>query len=228
MAVATRGDTTRANVAVLLANRDSQGRFYTWLIPHNRSLDPRCWWAMHEELRPSTRRYREELWANSEAFPDDVDGVVNANVVRYLGPERAPRGAVDWVASLVADGREDDCDSWHRNRYTLYQSVADGARRGIRTFDALASTILSRIGERVDVDGTVGPPLDSAMALLAVRRLGEQPALAARLAEGLVARQEPDGSWSQSVFYYGGPAEQFGWASAALSTATAVAALAAD
>src|SRR5690606_29704985 len=111
MAVALRGDDTSANVALLLANRDRAGRFFTWLIPHRDRFTPRFWWAVRDEFRRATRDRRQELWANSEAWPADVDGVVNANVVRYLGPGRAPAAAVGFVASIITDEREDDCDS---------------------------------------------------------------------------------------------------------------------
>ncbi len=226
LAVATRGDSTAENVAVLLANRDADGRFYTWLLPRPGIRSPRWWWAVRDERRATTRRRRAELWQNSEARPDDVDGVVNANVIRYLGPEHAPVEAIDWVRTIVEDGREAHCDSWHRNRFTMYASIGDGARRGITAFERLGPVIVDRVADRVDGRGTVGPALDTAFALQAVQALGGSELLRRRLTEGLLALQQPDGSWEQSVFYYGGPKEQFGWASAALSTATAVAAVA--
>ncbi len=224
MAVALRGDDTSANVALLLANRDRAGRFFTWLIPHRDRLAPRFWWAVRDEFRRATRARRQELWTNSEAWPADVDGVVNANVVRYLGPEHAPADAVEFVVSIIADGREDDCDSWHRNRSTLYASIADGHRRGINAFAPLGPVITERITERLEAVA-VGPALDCAQSLVALRRFGAPASTCDRLHEALLDSQLPDGSWERSVFYYGGPQEVFGWASEALSTAVAVQAL---
>lgn len=224
MAVALRGDDTSANVALLLANRDRAGRFFTWLIPHRDRPAPRFWWAVRDEFRRSTRARRQELWTNSEAWPDDVDGVVNANVVRYLGPEYAPAAAVEFVVSIIADGTEDDCDSWHRNRSTLYASVADGHRRGISAFAPLGPVITERITERLDALAA-GPALDCAQSLVALHRFGAPSAPCNRLHEALLDSQLQDGSWERSVFYYGGPQEVFGWASEALSTAVAIQAL---
>lgn len=224
MAVALRGDTTTANVALLRANRDTRGAFFTWLIPHRGHVRPKFWWAVRDEFRAATRTRRAELWANSEAWPDDVDGVVNANVIRYLGPRHAPHEAISHVCEIIATGGEDDCDSWHRNRFTLYASIADGFRRGIEPFGELGPVIVERIAERSGPDG-VGAPLDTALALVALHRFEAPADLRDQLRRALVDAQLADGSWERSIFYYGGPDEVFGWASEALSTATAVQAL---
>lgn len=225
LAVTTRGHHTARNRAVLLANRDPEGRFYTWLLPRTLRPDPRWWWATRDERRSIVRRRRAELWSTTEAQPDDVDGVVNTNVIRYLGPH-APQAAVNWIRSIVERGIEDDCDSWHRNRYSLYASVADAHRRGVRGLASIAPNIVDRIVARVDADGMVGPPLDTAMALLALGVFDGEPATRTTLAMALRDAQRDDGSWEKSVFYYGGPDEVFGWASEALTTAIVVQALA--
>jgi hypothetical protein len=227
MAVGLRGDECRSNRSLLLANRDEHGRFYTWLIPQGHRVRARDWWTLRDELRAETVRRREELWSSSEAQPNDVDAVVNVNVIRYLGPELAPDAVTSWIREIIASGGEIGCDSWHRNRYTLYSAVADAARRGIAGLDALDDIIRRRIEERIGDDGGVGAPLDTAMALLALRRFGVEGSTVDRLASSLIGSQAADGSWSRSVFYFGGPDEVFGWASEALSTATAIAALAA-
>lgn len=226
MAVARRGDDTEANVALLLAHRDPDGRFHTWLTPRRDVRDPRAWWGMRGELTPRSRRARRELWAGTEADAGDVDLVVNANVCRYLGPDRAPPEAVRWIVQTIRAGHEGTADKWHRNRFTAYASVADGARRGILPFGEVATTIATRVDASVRPDGTVGSALDTAHALLALQALDRAPGLQHRLAQGLIDTQHPDGHWERSVFYHGGPSESVGWASEALTTACAAAALA--
>lgn len=224
MAVATRGDSTPANVAILLANRDPSGRFYTWLVPHRRSFDPRLAWALHLERKSSTRVRRDELWATTEADPDDVDVVVNANVCRYLGPRRAPAAAVEWVASTLEAGGEIGADKWHRNATTFYLSVADGGRRGVTRFAALGPLLTERITSRWAA-GTIDHPLDRAQALRSLQAIDSAPRVRAEITEALRDTQRDDGSWHRSIFYFGGPKEVFGWASEALTTAYAAAAL---
>lgn len=227
MAVRCRGDATDDNVKILLANRDPAGRFYTWIIPHGQSAGPRHLWVVRREFSRSTRLRRALLWRDSEATPDDVDAVVNANVIRYLGPDHAPREAVDWVLDIVRSGKEATSDSWHRNSTTMYASVADGFRAGIAEFGQLGPVVVERITNWISSVASPAP-LDVAQALLAVQGFDGPAALQHRLAERLLGSQRADGSWVRSVFYYGGPAEVFGWGSESLSTATALRALAAS
>jgi hypothetical protein len=228
MAVARRGVSTTRNVRLLVDNRDEQGRFRTWFVHHRSSSLP-FRWATREEWLPRVRRRRAELWANSEAEPGDVDGVVNANVVRYLGPDRAPAAAVEWVVELVESGLEGRCDKWHRNPTTAWAAVADGWRTGVAAFRPLAPIVVGRILDRLDATEPFGPALDTAQALVALRSFSaaaDVPTSAIDLlSDQLVGSQRPDGSWDRSVFFYGGPDEVFGWASEALSTAVAVRAL---
>ncbi len=226
LAVGCRGDDSTANVAIYRATAAPDGRARTWLVPHGR-LGPKAWWTLRDERRPATAELRKELWSSTEAEPGDIDAVVNANVCRYLGPERAPAGAVEWVASVVEAGWETQ-DKWHRTPYTLWAAVADGAQRGIGRFASLGPVVIDRIAGAVGPDGGVERDLDTALALLTVQRFDGPADLRAALAGALVARQADDGSWAREVFYFGGPTEVFGWASEALTTSYAVAGLAAE
>jgi hypothetical protein len=224
MAVALRGDDTSANRSVLRSTADPQGRYRTWLIVHPDLRSWRVRWLLRDERRPEVRALRAELWASTEADPDDVDAVVNANVCRYLGPQHASEGAVDWVAGVVRAGWETH-DKWYRRPYALLAAVADGARRGIEGFAALEPVILERIGATVDALEASGRDLDRALALLALVHLEAIGPVADRLADALVASQGDDGAWARDVVYFGGPTEVFGWGSEALTSAYALGAL---
>lgn len=89
----------------------------------------------------------------------------------------------------------------------------------------MTNTVVERIVQRVRPDGSVGPALDTAFALSALTTLDGPADARAALAEALRGSQLADGSWERSIFYYGGPNEVFGWASEALSTASALQAL---
>ena len=72
------------NRRVLLANRDRRGLFYTWFIARRRPpRSVRLWLIAARRARhPLEGR---KLWTTTPAFPSDVDGIVNANVLAYLG-----------------------------------------------------------------------------------------------------------------------------------------------
>ncbi|CAB4687981.1 unannotated protein [freshwater metagenome] len=213
-----------ANQRVLLANRDPQGRFYTWMLPRPevRSLAYR--WQLRSERSTSTRSRRVELWQNSEASPSDVDVTVNANVIRYLGPNLAPASAIEWVASVVEEGTEVEEDHWYRSRTSLYRSIAVSAREGIERFAGLRSLIISRLVDMAAAD-EFRSDLELADALRVLRLFDAARQDCANLAEMLLQRQLPEGCWERAVCYFGGPQESFGWASEALCTATAIGAL---
>ena len=226
MAVAARGDVTDGNVPLLLANRDVEGRFRTWFTPHPGTRGLRWRRAMRGERSSEVRARRAELWETTEADPGDVDVVVNANVCRYLGP-KAPAEAAEWVADTLRSGIEVGADKWHRNASTFHASVADAARRGVTAFEPLAGLVADRIDQRWTA-GELEAPLDLAQSLLALQAFEAAPPLRAAIADTLVARQLDDGSWTRSIFYFGGPKELFGWASEALATAYAAVGLHAE
>ena len=216
---AVHADRTRR---LLLANRDRAGRFLTWFLPRGaRSLAPGRLRNTVDEWRSRSRR--ELFWEMTEATPDDVDGVVNANVLRLFGPD-APAEAVAYVSGVVLEGRERECDSWHRNEFNCWYSVADGARRGVPYERSVLARVAERLGSRLG-EGPVPSSLDLAHGLGAVLAIGDPAGLAPDLVERLLAAQHPDGSWDRDIFFYGGPKEVFAWGSEAFTTAAAVAAL---
>lgn len=208
---------------LLLANRDRAGRFRTWFLPRGAgALRPRSWRNTLDEWRARTRR--QQFWEMTEATPDDVDAVVNANVLRCFGPT-APPEAVAYVSNVVRDGTERDSDSWHRNEFSCWYSVADGIRRGVAYPDDVGTLVRHRIGELVDAGPATLSPLDAAHALASLCALGEPGHHGELLATHLVDTQLDDGAWPRSIFFYGGPKEVFAWGSEDLATATAIAAL---
>ena len=223
LAIATRGHKATHNVPLLLANRDPQGRFFTWFVPRSEHRSLRIRWALRDERPDEVQAQRLELWDTTEADPDDVDVVVNANACRYLGA-KAPAEASGWVAAELRAGREVGSDKWHRNATTFYLSVADGARRGVREFVDLEGLVVDRILQSWQA-GRLVTALDQAQALLALQAYGARPDVCAELAGALESTQTDAGCWDRSVYYHGGPKEVFGWASEALTTAYAAAGL---
>jgi hypothetical protein len=190
------------NRRVLLANRDRRGLFYTWLIarwPPPRST--RIW-------RIAARRARHplegrKLWTTTPAFPSDVDGIVNANVLAYLGEGDHAQPVVDRLVDVFRRGEEGRCDSWYRGPFTFYYAVA---RTGIRGFDAIVEEMAARIRRTARPDGRLGDgPLDTALGISALSNLGIEPELCERACAWLADVQSSDGSWPPEPFYYAGP-----------------------
>lgn len=224
IAVALRGHRTDRNRAILQAARDEKGRFFTWLLPRGRAAGASAWWAQRDERRTATVAMRADLWGTTEADPDDIDAVVNANVCRHLGPGSDTDRSADWVAEVVGHGSGTH-DKWHHAPAVLWDAVADGARRGVGPFMAARPTVLEQIEASGEQGAAPRTSYEAALMLRASLALRGPRDLCLRLADEVLAAQRADGSWPRDTCYHGGPREVFAWASEALTTAVAVGAL---
>ncbi len=141
------------------------------------------------------------LWIVGEDWPpeldNDVDAVVNANVLAYLGDSEETRAAQRWLEALVADRREDGASPYYIEPLDLHFALARATRFRDGLFRALRPTLVSRFRERLDADGGLDDPMRTAQALSGLDMLAadlEEAALAA-VVERLIEDQRRDGSW---------------------------------
>ena len=213
------------NRALLLGNRRSDGLFLTWIIPRPR-------FSGLEQMKATLPQllHLPALWLffrRTSASPGDVDAVVNANVLHYLGP--GPHGGP--VASLLVEvlraGRERQCDKWYENPFAIWYFFS----RALGSSVAEAGDIIE---QRVAAAAPAGA-LDTALAIAALINLGR--AVPAPMVERLLGAQLPGGGWPRAALYHGGRARlrdgSFGephpdtprWGSEELTTAFCIEAL---
>lgn len=194
------------NVPRMLANRDEQGRFLTWLL---------------EEGEPDVvSRFRIE-----------ADPVVNANVIAYLGDHPETRDAQAWLADLITDGRVEGLSKWYPDAVAIYYATTRAVVRARSAFDRLLPVLAERIlGFRNDDKG-FGNILQTAQAVSALYNIGcLENANVKRLAERLIGSQHEDGSWPELLAFGDltlrwGTAGQIGHGSEAVTTAFCIEAL---
>lgn len=178
--------------------RDDEGRFRTWMAKGD---DTSTW--------------------------DDVDSVVNANVVFWLGDRAQTADAQRWLRALI-DGHREAGSSWYYpDPMDLYAALSrlgpdPGGVDG--TFRGLGAILAARIMSRRDPAGHFGDAQRTAQALSALDRLQAWPAAgdAARAAAWLLETQCADGSWPSGLVWQGPPPPSppcAGFVSAALITA---------
>jgi hypothetical protein len=192
------------NRARLLENRNRRGLFRTWLLQYRHPL------AMYA------------FFTRTSAKPFDVDAVVNANALFYLGD--APE-VVEHLLAVLRENRERHSDKWYDNPFVVWYFFA----RALHDISPAASELIAK---KVAA-ATPSTALEHALAACALLSIG-------RTAEAgdLLRMQMPSGAWPAAPVYPGGRARKrdgtFGephpdtpyWGSEAWTTAFAIEALA--
>jgi hypothetical protein len=189
------------NRDVLVAQREKNGLFRTWM--------PR-WW------RHPIMTYRFFKYV---AKPHDIDSVINANVVAYLGLREETRPAIDHMLAILRSASEMTSTIWYGSRFTVWYFFSHALRD-------IAPEAGDMIVPRVTA-ATPGNALELAVAATTLLLWDRSPDI-----EPLLAAQLPSGSWPSVGFYHMGqravdasPKPPW-WGSEALTTVFAVEALA--
>jgi hypothetical protein len=209
------------NEQLILANRNREGLFYTWIVPRPAPVRCRAYWSLVLRDWPIGWQ-RLNFWRLTNASPWDVDCVVNANVLHYLGDRAEVRPVVNFLARALAEGRAGCCDTWHSNQYAFYYAVSRAYAGGVAALETLreplaadAEAALKGIGQLATAEVAL-----AACSLLNLGRRG--PALDVGMAH-IADTQRTNGSWPAFALYSGGP---YRWGSEALTTALCVEAFA--
>lgn len=234
----------------LLSEREAPGVWRYWTSRNPRRIGPdaddtACAAHVLERLRPgSAAGSAETLLAHrtSEgAFPtwllrtadrgNDVDAVVNANVLLFLGEREETRAAAGWVRDTIEAGVPAGSYWYYCDDLALHYAASRAFRSGVGTLSACRDASVRAVLARRQPDGSFGNELQTAMALCALANYGAaEPAVSAAAVRWLVQAQRPDGKWVRRPFYAGPEppsSHAVWWGSAALTTALVLEALAA-
>jgi hypothetical protein len=199
-ALAAAGRRFPDNRAFLSAQRDRDGLFLTWIVR----------WRRHPLM---TYRFFKYV-----AKPRDVDAVVNANAVIYLGVRDETRPAIEHMLAVLRANREMISTIWYGSRFTVWYFFSQ-ALRGI------APEAGGMIVPRVEAAAPANP-LERAVAASTLLLWDRLPDVGP-----LIEAQLPSGAWPSVGFYHMGhrqldsPPKPPWWGSEALTTVFAVEAL---
>lgn len=214
------------NTSLLLDNRRKDGLFYTWFAWRLQVNSNKTYWrlALKEFLHP-VQSFR--FWRKMECKRDDVDAVVNANVLYYLGDIKETQPIIKWMLETITDRKEANCDKWYRNIFTVYYFFSRNYHAGIHKLEPFKTAIIDRILARSNGDGSFGDGVvDTSLAICSLLNLGFQGDELTRGVRFLIASQTDTGEWQRWRIYYGGPQKVVGFGSEELSTAFCLEALA--
>ena len=165
------------NVPAMLANRDEEGRFMTWVLA--------------EDEPDVVSRFRIE-----------ADPVVNANLLACLGDHPGTRDARRWLETLVTEGTLEGSSKWYPDTVTVYYAIARAMIRAAPALDPLRPILADRILDLRDEKGGFGNVLQTAQAVSALYNIGNLERIdAKREVERLMSSQRGDGSWPELLAF---------------------------
>jgi hypothetical protein len=164
-------------------------------------------------------------WVRRPELKNDLDSVVNANVLLYLGERPETIAARDLLVQAINRGIEESTYYYYLDPLALYYMVSRAYVHGVRGLEGCREAVLRKTLPRRTGEGT----LASALALCTLCNFGLSGS--PEVLEGaraLAGAQLPDGSWGDHLFYAGPEPPSphtFWWSSPALTAALCIEAL---
>lgn len=213
-------------------NRSSDGLYWTWMVPGQSSSAPyRAYLETLEVLaemrspaKPPEFLGNSRFFTPKDAVPErEVDAIVNANVLLYLGESTATQPVIDLLIDVVKKNRELESTFYYCDAASFYYMVGRAYDCAAPGLNVLAPIIRERIASRLK-DSTNGSisPLNLAMSACALLTFAPDSEEIGIIVEQLLSNQREDGSWPRAPFY-AGLAET--WGSDELTTGFAVEAI---
>ena len=165
------------NVSRILENRDSEGRFMTWVLA--------------EDEPDVVSRFRIE-----------ADPVVNANIIALLGDHPETKAAQRWLEDLISDDGLEGSSKWYPDTIAIYYAITRAMIRAQPALDRLRPILADRILGLSDGNGGFGNILKTAQAVSALHNIGSLHRIdAKRQVERFINSQREDGSWPELLAF---------------------------
>ena len=165
------------NVPRILANRDEEGRFTTWVL---------------EEDEPNV----------VSTFRLEADPIVNANVIAYLGDHPETKDAQRWLETLITEGSLEGSSKWYPDTVTIYYATTRAMIRARPALNQLRPILADRILGLRDEKGEFGNILQTAQAVSALYNIGWPESIDAKCqVERFIGSQREDGSWPELLAF---------------------------
>jgi hypothetical protein len=145
-------------------------------------------------------------WVRKMGDENDVDSVVNANVLLYLGERKETEAVSEYLNAIVADRREPESYYYYLDDFALYYAMSRAYFNGVASLGAAKDNVISRIAGRQRGDGSFGSELLTALGVCSLLSYSydDLDVLGCGI-ESLLDSQRADGSWSRTAYYVGGP-----------------------
>jgi hypothetical protein len=131
--------------------------------------------------------------------PEDVDPVVNANAVLYLGERSDTVPAIRFIIETVQK-KHARWSLYYEDRLALFYAVARAYRHSAPALSVLGNRIADEILERCHQSEKL-TPLQAALAAAALLTFAPGSSAAGTLLRLILDSQRADGGWDAFAFY---------------------------
>jgi hypothetical protein len=217
---------SKSNVPFFLANRNSSGLFYTWIVLRIKWVTFLSYWrvTLLEILQPIKSNL---IWFKTNSNRNDIDGAVNANVLYYLGECEETKPIINYLNIIILENKESTCDKWYNSIFVVYYFFTRNYFAGIKTLEPIKEPIIIRILAKIQDNGCIGENvLDTATAICSLINLGYRGDLYEKSILYIINNQNINGSWlSVNISFGSSKKSKVGWGSDELTTAFCLEAL---
>jgi len=217
------------NQQLILDNRRCDGLFYTWIIfrfqPNPNIL---YWYYALKELKYLFKSliFWHTVAVDATMSRYDVDTVVNANILYYLGKRKETQSIILHLINVIKENNESNCDKTYRNPLIVYYFISRNVYQGISELQVIKPHMVTRILSMYQKNGSFGEShLETASAVCSLIYLNYQGPEIAKGIKYLMETQLENGNWKRWAFYYGGPKRLVCFGSEELTTAFCLEAL---
>jgi hypothetical protein len=215
---------SNTNDTLILANRNQDGLFYTWLLMRASPtwIKLQFWKSTLLRLRKFSPQHYNWLWRETEAKPGDVGAGVNANVLLYLGESPDTEAVVSYLVNMIRQRHEASCDEYYSDPLVIYYLLSRAYFHGVRGLEVVQDAIAERT---VHSAAMIQNSLAAALSVSTLLNAGSHSPFSEAI-DYLLETQHADGSWAKTAMWWGGPKRLRGFGSEELTTALCVEALA--
>jgi hypothetical protein len=142
-------------------------------------------------------------WVGGAAVENDVDSVVNANVVFYLGDRAETRSACRYLIEMIESSRESDSYHHYLDDMTLYYAVSRAYAHGASSLNGAREAIIEKVLQLSTDDGSFGDVLATACAVCSLANFEYDGVTRLRdAARYLEEHQSANGSWRRVAMFF--------------------------
>ena len=142
-------------------------------------------------------------WVGDAVTQNDIDSVVNANVVLYLGDRDETRSACRYLIDTIESGRESNSYHHYLDDMTLYYAVSRAYAHGASSLSRARAPIIQKVLQRSKDNGSFGDELATACAVCTLANFKYDGVTRLRdAARYLEEKQSTNGSWRRVAMFF--------------------------